>query len=87
MLRVTIELLPLGSESRKKHLGTIEIVNDRTGTPETGNYDVTLFKWGTGRRVWRRGRVDGFPRKRLGPHDLLLRALLATVGNRKRGSE
>ena len=82
MLRVTIELLPLGSESRKRHLGTIEIVNDRSGTLELGNYDVTLFKWGTGQRVWRRGRVEGFPRKRLGPHDLLYRALMATVGGR-----
>jgi hypothetical protein len=82
MLRVTIELLPFGSENQKRTLGAIEIVNDGTGDVNTGHYDVTIFKWGEGRRVWRRGRVEAFPRRRLGPHDLLYRALAATVGGR-----
>ena len=32
--------------------------------------------------IWKRGRVVDFPRQTLGPWDLLLRALVATVGNR-----
>lgn len=84
MLRITIELLPFGSEARKRHLGTMEISNDGTGDLEIGNYDVRLSKWGRPGQTWRRGRVEGFPRRRLGPYDLLYRALLATVSERNR---
>jgi hypothetical protein len=83
MLRVTIELLPLGDETRKRTLGTIDIANDGTGTFERGNYMVRLGKFG-GRGVWRRGAVTQFPRRSMGPYDLLLRALVATVGDRNR---
>lgn len=58
------------------------IVNDGTGTPTHGNYDVRLLTWHDPPRVWRKGRVEGFPRQRLGPYDLLLRALATTVGAR-----
>lgn len=82
MIRVTVELWPHGDKSRKWHLGTAIIANDGTGTEEIGNYRVTLSKWGRPQRVWRRGRVEGFPRKSRGPWDLLYRALQATVGAR-----
>lgn len=82
MIRVTIELVPRGDESKKKHLGTAEIVNDGTGDIATGNYTVRLSKWGQPEQTWKRGSLTGFPRQRLGPWDLLALALVATIGDR-----
>lgn len=84
MLRVTIELLPQGDESRARTIGVVEIANDLTGTFDYGNYDVRLTKSlvGKHKQIWKRGRVETFPRHKLGPYDLLYRALRATVGNR-----
>lgn len=82
MIRVTIELVPRGDESKKTHLGTAEIVNDGTGTMETGNYTIRLSKWGKPTQTWRQGELKGFPCQRLGPWDLLAMALIATIGNR-----
>lgn len=80
MIRVTIELLPHGDESQARHLGTIFISNDDTGTDDWGSYNVRLTKpSGTG---WRIGRVEHFPRRILSAHDLLFRALKNTVGER-----
>ena len=42
MIRVTIELLPRGDESRKRTLGVLNIANDGTGTKQVGNYQGTL---------------------------------------------
>jgi hypothetical protein len=42
MIRVTIELLPCGSEIGKRTLGVMEIANDTTGGNDIGNYDATL---------------------------------------------
>ncbi len=82
MLRITIELVPHGVESRKRVLGQAIIANDGTGTHDTGNYNVRLMKWGPGERAWKRGRVVGFPRLKLGPWDLLFCALRNCVGHR-----
>jgi hypothetical protein len=82
MLIVTIHLAPQGDIGRLRHLGTALIIHDGSGTSECGSYDVVLSKLGRNRSLWRKGRVEGFPRKKLGPYDLLLRALLATVGGR-----
>jgi hypothetical protein len=84
MIRVTIELLPFGSEEGRKHLGTIEIANDGTGTVDCGNYMVRQAKAGARRQEWKRGVVKDFPRRLRGPYDLLFRALAATVGSRQR---
>lgn len=87
MLRVTIELLPHGDESRKETIGIIDIINDGSGDPEIGNYAVRLHKtpkYAKRPGVWRRGKVTGFPRLVLGPYDLLCRALAATVGDRNK---
>lgn len=42
MLRVTIELVPHGDESRKRTLGTMDIINTgkNAGRPEFGDYIV-----------------------------------------------
>ncbi len=83
MLRVTIELLPHGSEAHKRHLGTIEIANTG-GTSTQGNYRARLSKRGKPNQIWKAGEVINFPRKRLGAYDLLYRALEAAVGERNK---
>jgi hypothetical protein len=85
MLVIRIELWPLGNEQKKRELGLAHIVNDGSGTGDVGNYDVRLFKspeYAKSAGTWK-GRVDGFPRRRLGPWDLLFRALQSTVGTRR----
>lgn len=87
MVRVTIELLPHGYEEGKTTLGVIEIANDGTGGADEGNYDVRLSKEPPIARrkgVWKTGKVLGFPRKKLGPYDLLFRALRDCVEDRNR---
>ena len=84
MIRITIELLPKGDESRKRHLGTMTIANDATGYSTVGNYRVWLSRRGQPDRQWKVGRVVGFPRKKLGPYDLLYWALMQTVAERTR---
>ncbi len=88
MIVVRIELWPKGDESRKVDLGTCRITNDGSEkqNAEAGNYSVVLTKgrlYSKNLGIWRTGHVFDFPRKRLGPWDLLLRALQATVGSRK----
>jgi len=71
MIRITVELWPLGFESAKKHLGTATIANDGTGTSTRGNYTYTLSRKGSPNSTWRKGSIKGFPRKRLKAWDLL----------------
>jgi hypothetical protein len=82
MLRVTIELVPQGDENRRLHLGTAEIINDGTGDSEKGNYKIRLSKWGNPAQIWKCGELRGFPRKDLGPWDLLSLCLVAAIGDR-----
>lgn len=85
MIVVKIEMWPGGHEAKKYKLGEMRIANDGEGTPARGDYDVVLMK---GERlakqpgVWRRARVLGFPRARLGVYDLIFRALGAAVASR-----
>lgn len=80
MIRVTVELLPYGDESRKQVLGRMAIVNDATGTPTRGNYHYAAT--GKSPQIWKRGGVKGFPRQRLLAWDLLYRVLRDAVGDR-----
>lgn len=87
MLVIKIELWPGGVEKKARPLGEVHIANDGSGTLDEGDYNVTLFKspeYAKSPGVWKRGRVRGFPRKRLGPYDLLFRALRACVASRNR---
>ena len=87
MVRVTIELVPFGIESRKRVMGIAEIGNDATGDRETGNYTFTLSKF-DGKGIWKKGAVTGFPRIKLGPYDLLYRVLVAAgMDKRNRGTQ
>ena len=85
MIVCKIELWPDGDNQNVELLGVVAISNDGSGTDETGNYNVELHESprDAGRsEIWKRGRMEGFPRLRLGPYDLLYRALKACVGNR-----
>ena len=83
MIRVTIEMIPHGVGA-SRHLGVIEIANDATGTPEFGNYKVRLAGLKSPMSTWKRDVIKGFNRKTRGPYDLLLQALVATVGERNK---
>lgn len=60
---------------------------------QSGDYSVNLLrspeyaKPGNVGKSWRKGKVEGFPRLKLGPWDLLLRALVSAVGKRNPGDE
>ncbi len=82
MIRITIELIPRGDVTQKRHLGTADIINDGTGTRGLGNYTVRLSRRGQPNSIWKMGRVTGFKRLRYGAWDLLFLALSATVGKR-----
>ena len=85
MIRVTVEMLPGGQESHKRLLGVATIANDGTGLGPHGNYDATFSKWAPKQdEIWKRGRVENFPRQSRGPWDLLLRALQSAVGARNK---
>lgn len=88
MIIVKIELWPGGFEDhpQKRELQRIFIANVG-GTAQVGSYDVVIPKsaeYAKRPGIWRKGRVTGFPRLRLGPADLLFRALAACVGDRNR---
>jgi hypothetical protein len=57
MIRVTIEILPSGDETRKRHVGTVEIANDGTGSAEVGNYSIRLTKFSGPTQTWLKGAV------------------------------
>jgi len=42
-LRITIELIPHGDESRKEIVAIVEADNDGTGTQAAGNYNVSII--------------------------------------------
>ena len=81
MIRVTVELLPFGNESKAKLLGVALITNDCTGTKASGNYVTLLSKKGKtiskrlNSNIWKKGTVTGFPRLRNGHWSLLYTAL------------
>lgn len=57
MLRVTVELVPFGVESKKHEIAKMEIINDGTGTNTKGNYDVRVFVRNS-KHVMRKGKVS-----------------------------
>ncbi len=50
---------------------------------EQGNISYVLTRMDE-RGAWKKGRIENFPRLRLGPHDLLYRVLKSVVGWRNR---
>lgn len=53
-LRITIELIPRGDESRKSIVAIVEADNDGTGTQTEGNYNVHITGpvYGGGTEQW-----------------------------------
>ena len=86
MIRVTIELLPGGSEDEKSHLGTIDIWNDLSSSNlrSVGNYKARVSRKGQPKSTWKGAEVKGFPRKQKGAYDLLYLVLKAVVGDRNK---
>ena len=89
MIRVSIDLLPLGGELGKRSLGTMEI--ELIGEPGSavaqtqgriGDYRYRIFKWTKKKELWKSGTVTGHQRKKLGPWDLLCQCLVVAVGDR-----
>ena len=69
MLRITIELLPGGNKSKAKVLAEGIITNLGTSKGEqTGDYKYKFKQKG---RIWREGKLMGFPRKKYGIWALL----------------
>ena len=84
MILVTVELIS-AIDGHRETLGTATIANV-AGTHDIADYNAVIFK---GKKysqdaggVWKRGYVEEFPRLRLGPWDLLYRALKNMVGTR-----
>lgn len=73
-LRLTLELIPKGDESKKLIVGTLDIENDGTGDGGNfkgiGNYDFTLrgpvSEDGQtyNNEFWERGKFTGFERRK-----------------------
>lgn len=84
MLRVTVELLPLGME-KPQNLGTLLIVNEGTGSASLGNYKARVYrphkKPITGREMWlkriatRASEIWGWPRQEKPVWSLVAEAL------------
>ena len=84
MIVCKIEMWPKGDATKAREIGRVLIVNIG-GTATSGEYAIEIPKsaeYAKSKGTWRRGRVHMFPRVRLGPIDLLLRALIACVGDR-----
>lgn len=64
MIRVTVELVPHGDESRARLLARGTITNDGTGTLQRGNYRFRFWNGkATKKGPWREGEVRDFPRR------------------------
>jgi hypothetical protein len=84
MIVVKVMLWPRGDEAEEREIGRGLIANVG-GSDVDGRYEVRLLdppEIAERRGPWRRGRVEAFARKRLGPWDLVLRALVACCAHR-----
>ncbi len=82
MLIVKIEMWPGGAEEEAQTVGIMQIVNDESGSYGKGNYDARILKWEKTDESWKEGRIDAFPRAKLGHWDLVYRALKSMIGYR-----
>lgn len=87
MIKVTVELVSAIHPSRNRILGIGYLANDGHETGRTsgarGSYDVTLGKrQPKENQIWKKGRVESFPRRARGCWDLLYLALKGIVAER-----
>lgn len=71
MIRITVELFPWGSEKYKTKIGQIDIINDGSGTKNTGNYNIKLYRKGSNSTITKTGKIYNFPRLRKNIYELL----------------
>jgi hypothetical protein len=88
MIVVTISMWPRGDQSKTTVIGSAEIINcGGSASDALGDYKFEMRGGVHGRpeitgRLWKRGFVKGFPRKRRGAWDLLYLTLKTALGNR-----
>ena len=80
MIKITVELYPLGLDKGKKMLGEGYIANDLTGTFTKGNYRARLND--AGGRKWKESQVKNFQRKKYLAWDLVYLALKEALEDR-----
>jgi hypothetical protein len=74
MLRITIDIVPFGLESKKKTLRTLEISNIGGGKDDsTADYLVRFA--GEEGNTYKRSRIRSHKRKYYGPWNLVLKAI------------
>lgn len=83
MIRVTIEIVPHGDEGRARVIGSGTIINDGTGTPDSGNYEYNI----TFRDHTVSGKYTGYPRGVHGPWYLLFKILQQVFKNKEAVNE
>ena len=76
MIKVRIDLVPFGT-GKPRHLGTMHIANDGTGSETEGNYNVKMFSASGHRMENRDARVERHKRKSLSVWYLVKKALEA----------
>lgn len=79
MVRVIIEHVPFGDESRKEVIGQLLIVDNATGTPDEGNYEFVRSKSNDPHTFWLAGKVLNYPRSG-GIFELVARVFKSTSG-------
>ena len=66
MIRVTIQMVPNGDETKTRLLGTILITNDGTGNENYGNYEAAISHTGkylgVAKEPYQTSRVEKFKR-------------------------
>jgi hypothetical protein len=74
MIRIKIDLVPHGIESKSRPIGQMEIWNDATGDHRRGNYK---FRFSRERGKERSGELKDFPRLSANVFELIRRCLNA----------
>lgn len=87
MIRITIEMVPLGNEKRAYVMARGIIGNDSSGSVARGSYNAAISRVSHRRPLntggwWKIAKIEDFPRTRLSVWDLLYRALRELVGER-----
>lgn len=99
MIVLRVDVWPMGDHRRARDMGTVLVWNIGTDGPNVGRYRYKILKFNQRRRYeellmrpqdipksacWREGTIEGFPRKRQGPLDLLYRILDKAIGYRSK---
>lgn len=79
MIRITVEIVPMGFEEEKYPIAVAEIVNDGSGSSTLGNY-AAEFGFKEGR--WSHAHVWGFPRQALNVWHLIYACLRDAMEDR-----